>query len=157
MQLSPQGPAGVRHAALGTITGSERAPPRAAKRATRVLGVRRPQVANTSATGHERGQLVVGEQLGGDTGTAIAAGEHAARSGFSGRAPTTGAHVGEHVGDADLQRAQLRRRGLLLEPRARSLLRAEPFVQLDELVRTGPTVPRTEEQPLEGNEHARAA
>ena len=122
-----------------------------------MFGARREQIANTSATGHERGQLVVGEQLGGDAGAAITAGEHPARSGLSGRTPATRAHVGEDLGHADLQRTQLRGGRPLVESRARSLLRPEPAVQLDELVRARPTVPRAKEQPLEGNDHARAA
>src|SRR5690606_38012733 len=108
-ELAAQEVAEVVDAALRAMRRRQRAAGRASKGAPRVLVARRPQVARPGPRGGQRGDLVVGEQVGGHAAAAVAAGERPARPALPRRAGGARRDLAERLRDLDLETAQLER------------------------------------------------
>src|SRR5262245_42858886 len=92
----------------------ERAAARTAKCATRVIAMRRDEIARSSPRMRESRELVVVEQIGRHAGAAIAAVEVPARPGRSDRTRAARRHSAELLADSQFMRADPAREILLL-------------------------------------------
>jgi hypothetical protein len=152
-QLAPQEHAGVADAAHRAIGCAQRASRGAAKRTPRVHAARRAQVVGPRAGLRERGDLVLGEQVGGDGAAAVATVERTAWPPPPRRASSARRHGGQRRREPLLALADLARQRALVVPCGLGVGFAEPPPQLDQLIGARRYLPDPDQKAFRCDEH----